>query len=584
MIHEITSTLSTFKTLRFGSGLNLLLAKKSNGASDRQTRNGAGKSSLVELVHFLLAGSCRPTNIFRSAALSTYEFEMKLDLGGQVVRASRSGANAKVVYVDAPDFSTWPIQPSVDARTGELMLAESEWGAVLGSEMFGLDPNLPVHSPTFRSVFPYFARRASDGGFLTHESFFKAQRIGSTQTALSFLFGMDWNVSRALDDSRQSEQAIKKLKKEAGTGLLESLIGKSGELQSKLAIAEKRLKSLKDEVAQFQILPEYRELEKEASSLARELSKLANENTVDLERVKSLQTSMAAELPPHSKDVVKLYEEAGVVLPYAVKRQLTEVQYFHHVILKNRKSHLQEEITEAERRIEHRTTRMQDAENRRSEVMRTLSAHGALDQFTQLQSEASRHEAETQELRRRFQIAKELEKKQGEVKVERAKIYQRLLRDHEEHQEIINEAIVLFEEFSESLSERQGILRIEPTENGTKFAIDVPSGRSQGIKSMQVFCFDLTLATLWARKGMGPGFLIHDSHLFDGVDERQVAHAIEIGAKRAREEGFQYIVTLNSDMLPMAEFSKDFNVDEYVMDVELNDTTVTGGLFGFRFE
>ena len=47
---------------------------------------------------------------------------------------------------------------------------------------------------------------------------------------------------------------------------------------------------------------------------------------------------------------------------------------------------------------------------------------------------------------------------------------------------------------------------------------------------MQIFCFDMMLMKLCAERGIGPGFLIHDSHLFDGVNERQVAKDIQIGA------------------------------------------------------
>ena len=41
--------------------------------------------------------------------------------------------------------------------------------------------------------------------------------------------------------------------------------------------------------------------------------------------------------------------------------------------------------------------------------------------------------------------------------------------------------------------------------------------------------------------------MIHDSHLFDGVDGRQVISALKIGAETAEELGFQYIVTMNED-------------------------------------
>ena len=47
MIHGFSSDLPTFKSLTFRPGLNILLADKSAGATDRQSRNGAGPSFWV---------------------------------------------------------------------------------------------------------------------------------------------------------------------------------------------------------------------------------------------------------------------------------------------------------------------------------------------------------------------------------------------------------------------------------------------------------------------------------------------------------------------------------------------------------
>ena len=101
---------------------------------------------------------------------------------------------------------------------------------------------------------------------------------------------------------------------------------------------------------------------------------------------------------------------------------------------------------------------------------------------------------------------------------------------------------------------------------------------------MQIFCFDLMLTEISLKNGRGPGFLIHDSHLFDGVDERQVAKALQLGAERAEAAGFQYIVTMNSDVLPRDGFKPGFDIHTYVMNSRLTDATDVGGLFGLRFD
>jgi len=91
--------------------------------------------------------------------------------------------------------------------------------------------------------------------------------------------------------------------------------------------------------------------------------------------------------------------------------------------------------------------------------------------------------------------------------------------------------------------------KFTPTEtpNGPSFKIEGQADRSPGIANMQIFCFDVMLTRLMAERGIGPGFLVHDSHIFDPVDSRQVGAALQYASRMATELGIQYIVTLNSD-------------------------------------
>ena len=84
------------------------------------------------------------------------------------------------------------------------------------------------------------------------------------------------------------------------------------------------------------------------------------------------------------------------------------------------------------------------------------------------------------------------------------------------------------------------------------------------------------------KRGIGPGFLIHDSHLFDGVDGRQVISALKVGSETAEELGFQYLVTMNEDDA-FKEKAEGFDLRDYMLPVTLTDATEDGGLFGFRF-
>ena len=83
---------------------------------------------------------------------------------------------------------------------------------------------------------------------------------------------------------------------------------------------------------------------------------------------------------------------------------------------------------------------------------------------------------------------------------------------------------------------------------------------------------------------VNPGFLVHDSTIFDGVDERQIAKALELAAKESEGRGFQYICAINSDIVPTKEFSKEFQ-DKFKSCIRetLTDASATSGLLGIRY-
>jgi hypothetical protein len=112
LIHDIFSTLPTFKNLRdLKPGLNVLLAEKTEGATSKQTRNRAGKTSLVEVVHFLMGSDAGPESIFRTPELAAHSFGMNFDLKGAPTLVERSGGAKGKIYVTTPAADTVKLQP-----------------------------------------------------------------------------------------------------------------------------------------------------------------------------------------------------------------------------------------------------------------------------------------------------------------------------------------------------------------------------------------------------------------------------------------------------------------------------------------
>lgn len=588
MIHRIGADRQSFKTLAFSPGLNVLLADRTADATDKDSRNGSGKTSFVELVHFLLGSGARRESIFRSAALEDWRFEMEIDLGKGPITVVRSGRKPNRVELSGalPGTVSRPAPSLIDDAPTAVQGLEP-WKTLLGEEWFrlaGTAEGPDRFGPSSRSLVSYFVRRAENGGFLEPTQSFKHQQTWDQQVCLSWMLDLDWTVSQGFQVLREREKGVKGLKQAVRTGELSGFVGSAAEIRAALALGRSKAQKMKDRLEKFRVLPDYEELEKEADELTGRINGLAAENVADRTLIRELETSMREEGLPGEQDLKGLFEEAGVVLPGLVERRFEEVHVFHRRVMENRRAHLSAELESARERVGEREARKEQWDRRRRRIMEILGTGGALAEYTALREEVGRMEAKVHTLDERLRSTQKLERLQTELRMERARLRKALEDDIEERGPRIDEATIRFQDLSEALYEHYGHLTIGAGDGGLRFEVKIPSGRSRGITNMQIFCFDLMLMDLLAERGRSPGFLIHDSHLFDGVDERQVARALQVGAQRAEAGGFQYIVTLNTDAIPKEGFDAGFALEDYFMEVRLTDAREDGGLFGVRFD
>jgi uncharacterized protein YydD (DUF2326 family) len=79
MLYRLSADHPSFKTIEFRKGLNIILADRhlpsneEEQGPERRTRNGAGKSSMIDLIHFLLAGSAE--GALKAEVLADWVFE-----------------------------------------------------------------------------------------------------------------------------------------------------------------------------------------------------------------------------------------------------------------------------------------------------------------------------------------------------------------------------------------------------------------------------------------------------------------------------------------------------------------------------
>jgi uncharacterized protein YydD (DUF2326 family) len=591
MIVSVDSSLKTFKPVRFHGGLNVLLSSKSAHGPDRKTRNSAGKSSLFEIVNFLLGGKSDTGSLFRHPMLAEHSFRGTFIIGGREVSVERSGARHGRIYLDPASVGHFGLEGRQDKDVGASSISNEAWKDFLAHQFFGLpavvkgSPFEESFTPGFRALFGYFARRRASGGFAHAERHAETQQRWDWQSNLSYLLGLDWRVPRDLHLVKQREGQLEELKKAAKEGAFGAVFGTVAELRPAVVLAEDRAARLREELGRFEVHDAYREMMDRATRIRTEMQAITRRAVTSRETVAHLRAAIEVERTPERDDLARLYSAVGVELPDVVMRRFEDVERFHRTVVDNRRMRVREEIETAERDLVEADAHLARLDAERGEVLRILEGRGALEDFVALQKGLADADAEAAALRERFKSAEALESGFTELKHERIGIQRRLQEDHQRRRDRLDQAILLIGTAINALYEdRKGKFEVEATDNGPEFRITIQGDRGGGISNMEVFCLDYALFSIWGERGKGPGFLIHDSHLFDGVDPRQVAKAIVLGRDAAVRFGGQYVVALNSDIYDSLPLPAGIDREAVLISPRLSDADETAGLFGFRFD
>lgn len=580
MIRQIDSNLPTFKTLNFHAGLNVIIAKKTDKSSSRQTRNRAGKSSIIEIIHFLLAGN--ESKLFKKSALKDSTFQMSLSINSVDGYIKRTPGSAEF-YSSFADtsiakYAQIDLFDQIDS-VQETILTSTDLGGWLRQQWFDIPAEQTV--PTFRQLISYFARRSNSNAFT--DPLKPVNQDSNYQIPLMCLLGLDWRIADELSTIREKEKIIRGLKKARKDGMLAQYVGRSAaELQTEIIIEENKLNTHKKRLSEFKVHPTYSELQHQADTLQHLISHTNDELVILNARINEIKETISSEAQPTIEQLEKIFLEAETLIPEVIKERYEQVSNFHQSIIANRENYLRDELLSLEQQVSDNEIRVKKANTELADLMTLLDSHGALEQFIKLQGYVNQMEANLLYLKKQHEISHEIENLDSTSKIQRAQIEQRLILDYAQRNDRVAGAILAYEECSSRLYESAGTMQIEATNNGPKITFDIQGKGSGGITKMETFCFDMMLMQICAQQKIGPGFIIHDSEIFDGVDGRQLIQALQIGAELAKRYDFQYIVTLNEDDA-FKESLDGFKLSDYQVNVDLNDHEVSGGLFGTRF-
>ena len=121
MIYSVKSDKSSFKKIDFQPGLNVILAERTKESTKKDSRNGLGKSTLIEIIHFCLGANKGETLLKKE--LDDWSFTIDLDMAGKKYSVTRNTSKQNKIIIDG-DCTGWPIPPDADIETGSKVLSK----------------------------------------------------------------------------------------------------------------------------------------------------------------------------------------------------------------------------------------------------------------------------------------------------------------------------------------------------------------------------------------------------------------------------------------------------------------------------
>lgn len=578
-LSSLTSSDPRFKTLRFREGLNILVADRTETSDQGDSRNSIGKTSFVKVLKYVLGGDL--ASEFKVPELSEHTFTATISL------PSADDDAAETVTISRAVSPTTRVRVSGWSATGGATdLHIDEWRELLSRKVFGIPED--ASRPTAGQIWGQLIRTYFGNPIKGHQS----EADWESGVKLGFMLGLSPEIlGKAGDVDRLTKQG-KAIRAAVKEGAIAHLSLDESALRAQLATARRQRDRTQSDLRSFKVDEQYADHQREADGLSGSIQRLNDEALSLQRRLRELEEALQDEVASiQNNDLAarleRVYAEIGLVLPDAVSRRYGEVQAFHESVVRNRRSFLEQELGAVRERLEAIDTERRNLDGQRSQVMHLLNETVALDTFLSLQRDLAKQESDVADLERRLEAANSISTIGDTIKLRTAELVASVRTELNERGDSLGDSIALFGELgAEIYTDREASLLVTPTVKGLLGITPRISGdASTGVRSVETFMLDMVCTIAAIKVGRAPRILVHDSHLFDAIDGRQVASCLNIGARLAELYGFQYIVTLNSDFLASVEAQSDgaFDANPYMLSTRLTDETDAGGLFGFRF-
>jgi uncharacterized protein YydD (DUF2326 family) len=582
ILSKLYSNNPKFKDISFNEGFNIIVANYTKTTIDKKSNtHGLGKTSVARLIDFLLLKELK-SNFFlkkHSDKFQGWEFFLEIKLNnGKYLTIKRGVDKNRKISFSLNEASTDSITVWNDEDL-TLEKAKEKLNSYLSFDV--------LKDYNYRTFLRYIIRE-QEGGY---------SKLFET------LYGKDieWKPKLLSLFDLNSDEYKAKIKKEEEKKLLKDKFSKVGEdylavLEEKkqyLIILEDKIKSLEEEINNFNYYGMDYEISEEVSNkLQIEISKLNRERFSLQTDITNIQERLKEKtIKLDLEELEDLFKEVEVYFGETLKKDYSDLIEFNKAISSERSDHLKKSLVIKEERLEKIGSELKTLNKRQSEVLEILSQKDKVKKIIEHQSELNNLEVIKNRLEVEIEFldeGKDQLKKVAEIDIEISKLKIEIQEVLEKKSALQNRISDLLREISTSIfSLLRASLIISPNGKGNpdfslklRNIIDdkITSEDDGNHKNMfMVSIFDISLLVAYIEHSFYR-FLFHDGNI-EGTDHRMKKSYITTVKKYIKDYNFQYITTAIKDQI--IDVNDVITEDDIIL--ELNDEGEAGTLFGFKF-
>ncbi|MDH1518466.1 DUF2326 domain-containing protein [Acinetobacter johnsonii] len=531
---KIESDLKSFKTINFKStGLNIILGDDPINAKEEGGSNGVGKTLSLGIFHHCIGAQNSIPKIANKMPKKI--FTLHYDFNNSKNSISRNSLGNEIT-VNKNNYKIKAFREYLN-NSGFFYIPEN-------SEFL-----------TFRSLIKRFARLSKkDCDHPLHtESESDYQALLNSLHLLGIDISLAIRKKKLKNDLDSISQELKTFK---SSSTIKSLVlnGKNPKIQLDKTLTE--IEILQTKLDNFEIVDDFKVIEKEANYLKNLISKNEREisvlnfskNTI----LKSLETA-----PDISKqDLQEMYNGLESIFKPEILKHFDAVENFHNTISQNREKRLKDEIINIENQISELLTLNKINLKNQQEKINYLQGKSALDEYTAMANSLVELKNTYETVNNFLNLETRLNKQKFDIQEDMIKEDRRTLDYIESNP--LTEKDHTFKEIINELYDNSAAGILLENNTGTNqirydLKVEIDGADSDGIDNARVLAFDIL--NLFHGSNHSINFVWHDNRLFADINPKARASWFKFIMKKLKSTNKQYIASLNKEnLLSMKEY------------------------------